>query len=69
MDNNDFWQGKYPNNIARQIDTQAYATIIELFKDACVKYANKPAFSNLGHTLTFADVDKYSASFAAWLQR
>ena len=31
MDNNDFWQGKYPNNIARQIDTQVYATIIDLF--------------------------------------
>lgn len=69
MDNNDFWQGKYPQNIARQIDTQAYQTIVELFKDACVKYANKPAFSNLGHTLTFAEIDKYSASFAAWLQR
>lgn len=69
MDNNDFWQGKYPKNIPRHIDTQAYATIIDLFKDACVKYAHKPAFSNLGHTLTFAEIDKYSASFAAWLQR
>ena len=68
MDNNDFWQGKYPTNIARQIDTQVYPTIIDLFKDACIKYANKPAFSSLGHTLTFAEIDKYSASFAAWLQ-
>jgi long-chain acyl-CoA synthetase len=46
-----------------------YATLIDLFKDSCCKYANKPAFSHEGSTLSFAQLDKYSASFAAWLQR
>ena len=69
MNHHDFWQGKYPESIARTIDTNIYPTILDLFKEACRKYANKPAFSNMGRTLTFAEVDKYSATFAAWIQQ
>ncbi|PTQ88492.1 AMP-binding protein [Agitococcus lubricus] len=69
MDYQDFWQGKYPDCIARNIDTNIYPTLLDLFKDACRKYANKPAFSNMGRTLTFAELDKYSATFATWLQQ
>ena len=69
MEYQDFWQEKYPSNISRQIDTNIYPTILDLFKDACRKYANKPAFSNMGRTLSFAEVDKYSATFAAWIQQ
>ncbi|WP_350601633.1 AMP-binding protein, partial [Pseudomonas sp. 65/3-MNA-CIBAN-0223] len=30
--------------------------------------ANRPAFSNMGVTLSYADLERYSAAFAAWLQ-
>ena len=69
MDHQDFWLGKYPESISRTIDTNIYPTILDLFKESCRKYANKPAFSNMGRTLTFAEVDKYSATFATWIQQ
>ena len=69
MELDDFWADKYPANINREVDVNVYATLIDLFKDSCGKYANKPAFSHEGSTLSFAQLDKYSASFAAWLQR
>ncbi len=69
MELDDFWADKYPANINREVDVNVYATLIDLFKDSCCKYANKPAFSHEGSTLSFAQLDKYSASFAAWIQR
>ncbi len=69
MEQPDFWKDKYPQGIAREINAEVYPTILHLFKDACRKYANKPAFSNMGRTLTFAEVDKYSAAVATWFQQ
>lgn len=40
------------------------------FIELCLaKYAENPAFSCLGQTLTFADIDAKSKAFAAWLQQ
>ncbi|MDO8330391.1 MAG: AMP-binding protein [Fluviicoccus sp.] len=69
MEQPDFWKDKYPQGLAREINTEVYPTIMHLFKDACRKYANKPAFSNMGRTLTFAELDKYSAAVATWFQQ
>ncbi|HEX5362614.1 MAG TPA: AMP-binding protein [Fluviicoccus sp.] len=69
MEQPDFWKDKYPQGIAREINAEVYPTIMHLFKDACRKYANKPAFSNMGRTLTFAELDKYSAAVATWFQQ
>ena len=43
-------------------------TIIDVFEKTCKKYASKPAFSCMGRTLSFADVDRLSAKFAVYLQ-
>lgn len=69
MELDDFWQDKYLDNMSRHIDLTIYNTIIDLFNDSCDKYANKPAFTHEGRTITFAELDKYSAALAAWFQR
>lgn len=43
-------------------------SIIDVFERACDRFADKPAYSSLGHTLTFKDVEVLSRDFAAWLQ-
>ncbi|GMG87669.1 AMP-binding protein [Biformimicrobium ophioploci] len=43
-------------------------TVIDVFGEACAKYADRPAFTCLGHTLTIGDIDALSARFAAYLQ-
>jgi long-chain acyl-CoA synthetase len=43
-------------------------SIIDVFERACDRFANKPAYSSLGHTLTFRDIEAQSRDFAAWLQ-
>ena len=44
-------------------------TVVNVFEETCREFADSPAFTCLNHTLTFADVDRLSASFAAYLQQ
>lgn len=63
-----FWQDKYPSVIPTEIDVNAYSSILDVFHESCEKFANKPAFTNMGKTLTYQDVNQLSAQFAAYLQ-
>ncbi|MCW8193549.1 AMP-binding protein [Proteobacteria bacterium 005FR1] len=44
------------------------ATVVDVIDESVKKYKNNRAFTCLGHTLTFGDVDELSARFAAYLQ-
>jgi long-chain acyl-CoA synthetase len=63
------WLQQYPAGVPTDIDPNAYASLKEMFEEACATHGNQPAFSNMGATLTFAQLDELSRAFAAWLQR
>jgi long-chain acyl-CoA synthetase len=44
-------------------------SIPDVIASACQQYADRPAFTCMGKTLTYRDVDQLSAGFAAWLQQ
>ncbi|MDH4573504.1 AMP-binding protein [Salinicola acroporae] len=48
---------------------EAFESINDIIAEACNRFADKPAFSCLGHTLSYRDVDRLSGDFAAWLQQ
>lgn len=62
-----FWEDKYPTDVPFQIDTAAYDSVLEVFHEACHRFGSKPAFSNMGHTLLYRDIDRLSAAFASYL--
>jgi long-chain acyl-CoA synthetase len=66
--NETFFQDKYPAELAKTIDTNKYQSVIEVFNGFVGKYADKPAFSCLGQTITYAELEAKSAAFAAYLQ-
>ncbi len=45
-----------------------YQSVTDVFHKAVKRYADRPAFSCMGQTLSFADLDRLSGDFAAWLQ-
>ena len=51
-----------------QIDADAWPSLVSLFEGAMAAYADKPAFTCLGQTVTYAQVDEQSRAFAAYLQ-
>ncbi|MFJ4154016.1 long-chain-fatty-acid--CoA ligase FadD2 [Pseudomonas sp. NPDC089752] len=65
----DFWNDKRPAGVPSSIDIHAYSSVVEVFERSCKRFADRPAFSNLGKTLTYAELDRFSAAFAAWLQQ
>ena len=68
MDFEQFYQDKYPAGVPREVDLNKYRSMVEVFEQAVKKFADRPAFSALGATLTYRDLDTQSRNFAAWLQ-
>lgn len=64
----DFWKDKYPADVPFSIDTAAYSSVVDVFHESCKKYQDLPALSNMGRTLSYRELDKLSADFAAYLQ-
>ena len=64
----DFWNDKRPAGVPSTIDIHAYRSVVEVFERSCKRFADRPAFSNLGVTLSYTELERHSAAFAAWLQ-
>lgn len=66
--NENFWKDKYPEGIPTEINPDQYPNIQAVLKESCQRFADKPAFTNLGKTLTYGDLYRMSGDFAAWIQ-
>ncbi len=64
-----FWKDKYPVGVASEINPDEYQNIQAVLRQSCERFADKPAFSNLGKTLTYGELYKLSGDFAAYLQQ
>ena len=64
----DFWNDKRAAGVPNELDLSAYKSVIEVFERSCKAFADRPAFSNMGITLTYADLERQSAAFAGYLQ-
>ncbi|GIK88409.1 MAG: long-chain-fatty-acid--CoA ligase [Burkholderiales bacterium] len=62
------WLASYPSGVPATIDVNEYASVREVFEESCAKYAARPAFTCMGKSITFAELDTLSAAFGAWLQ-
>jgi long-chain acyl-CoA synthetase len=64
------WHATYrDNDIPPTIDPAAYRSVTQMLDEAMLRFADRPAFHAFGRTLTFAEVDRLSAGFCAWLQQ
>lgn len=61
------WLASYPAGVPQQIDPDEFASIVAVLQSSLEKYRDRPAFSNMGRTITYAEVDEYSKQFAAYL--
>jgi long-chain acyl-CoA synthetase len=68
MMTNRIWLENYPAGMPPEIDADRYKSIPDLFEMIAVKFADRPACHNLGRTISYADLDRLSRDFAAFLQ-
>ncbi len=62
------WLSEYTPGIPADIDPDAYPSLVALLQECFEKYATRTAFSFLGHDLTYAELNRLSQAFAAYLQ-
>lgn len=62
------WLKFYPEGVPYEINPDAYPSLIELMEEGFKKYANRSAYACMGKEITFAQLDKLSRDFAAYLQ-
>ena len=63
-----FFKDKYPPGMPSEVDVKQYSSIVDMLEKSCKKFANRPAFTAVGVTITYAELDKLSRDFASFLQ-
>ncbi|UNK57128.1 long-chain fatty acid--CoA ligase [Pseudoxanthomonas daejeonensis] len=61
------WLQSYPQGVPAEIDPDEYRSISAVFASSVSRYGDRPAYSNFGKVMTYAEVDVLSAQFAAYL--
>ncbi|CCK07353.1 Long-chain-fatty-acid--CoA ligase [Cronobacter sakazakii 696] len=63
------WLNRYPADVPAEINPDRYHSLVDLFEQSCTRYADQPAFTNMGEVMTFRKLEERSRAFAAWLQQ
>ncbi len=63
------WLKYYQKGVPAVINMEEHTSLVSLFEEACSKYTNRVAYSNLGCELTYEELDKKSKQFAVYLQQ
>jgi len=61
------WLASYPPGTPAEIDPDQYRSVVALLEECCDRFRHRPAFTNMGRTITYGDLDRLSATFASFL--
>ncbi|UPG84641.1 AMP-binding protein [Luteibacter aegosomatis] len=61
------WLDHYPDGVPAEVDIDTFRSVAALCEDSFTKFADRPAFRNFGHTLTYRQIDELSKAFAGYL--
>ncbi|ELS3713260.1 long-chain-fatty-acid--CoA ligase FadD [Vibrio fluvialis] len=62
------WLSRYPSDVPETINPDQYLSLVEMFEQSVHKYADQPAFINMGSVMTFRKLEERSRAFAAYPQ-
>ena len=63
------WLSSYPEGVPENITPPPFSSLKDLIESSLVKYSERIAYSNMGSTLTFKQLDEMSLNFACYLQQ
>ena len=63
------WLRNYPPGIPAEVDVYEFASLKDLLLRSCRRFGSLPAYSNMGASITYAELDQASRNFAAYLQK
>ena len=62
------WLESYPPDVPHEISTDEYDSLVDLYREAIAEFPDRPAYTNMGKTISYAELDKLTLSFAAWVR-
>jgi long-chain acyl-CoA synthetase len=62
------WLKNYPQGVPAEIDVNKYTSLRDMFERAVKNFAARPAYTNMGRTIDYTELDQESRRFGAWLQ-
>ena len=62
------WLKRYPEGVPEEIDMSSYSSVLDIFHQSLEEFADRPAYMNFGKEISFAELDRLSRDFAAYLQ-
>jgi long-chain acyl-CoA synthetase len=62
------WLRSYPPGVPAEVDVHEFSSVKDILERSCKRFADRPAYSNLGVTMTYAELDRLSHRFGAFLQ-
>ena len=63
------WLSHYPHGIPAEVNVHEFASLKDLLVLSCHRFGALPAFSNMGVSMSYAELDRSSRNFAAYLQK
>jgi long-chain acyl-CoA synthetase len=62
------WLKHYPPGIPAEVDVNEFNSLVDVLKRSCERFGELPAYSNMGVPMSYAELDRHSRDFAAYLQ-
>ena len=62
------WLSSYPEGVPAEVDVSAYSSLLALMQDSFKQFGDRPAFHFMGRDLSYAQLDRLSQVFGAYLQ-
>ncbi|MDD5326132.1 MAG: AMP-binding protein, partial [Polaromonas sp.] len=62
------WLSHYPPGVPGDVDVHEFASLREVLLSSCQRFGELPAYSNMGASITYAELDRLSRDFGAYLQ-
>jgi long-chain acyl-CoA synthetase len=63
------WLTLYPEGIPAEVNYTAFNSLKEILETSCARFADLPAYGNMGVSMTYRELDQLSRDFAAYLQK
>ena len=62
------WLQNYPEGVPAEIDMTEFDSVVDIFDQSCERYAEQDAYVNFGKAISYAELERQSRAFGAYLQ-
>ncbi len=62
------WLASYPQGIPVELPDLGYTSLAELLERSCKQFADRKAFSSMGKSITYRELEEQTRAIGGWLQ-